>query len=353
VKCLLKYEWVKLPRDILPNTKGILNHWAKLASRAAFRNGQAKYCGHINEVMTGTWSGGVVGLKSILKQKSRAKTLEIMNELSKLGYISYALDVETKKLTYKIKDFVVECSGADCTNGNVYATDGYGFLCLPRNITERLAEQSYKFQDSDAWLDLWCHTVYQDPKNAFSYKAPIVQYGRYGAALTLENLGNRWGWEKTKVWRFLRKHGEVFTLYKLPGSYGCLIFNKLYPVDTEFTIPTQTDIVSIIEEIRIQSDNTYIQGTDNHKLNKMVAWYSKKLNMESANESEMAESVIEKDRVADLEPIIYAYISQCWNCKKYILDCQSEIKKTLKNQKIIRGPCPEFGHRFPTIGGFP
>ena len=50
MKCLMKYQWVKLPRNHLPEGKGIMNAWAKLASRAAFRKGQASYCGHINAV---------------------------------------------------------------------------------------------------------------------------------------------------------------------------------------------------------------------------------------------------------------------------------------------------------------
>ncbi len=60
--------------------------------------------------------------------------------------------------------------------GAVYATEGYGFLCLPRNITERLAEKRYIFEESDAWMDLWCHSVWEDPNNAFSFMAPTVQY---------------------------------------------------------------------------------------------------------------------------------------------------------------------------------
>ncbi len=47
MKCLMKHQWVKLPRNHLPEGKGIMNAWAKLASRAAFRKGQASYCGHI------------------------------------------------------------------------------------------------------------------------------------------------------------------------------------------------------------------------------------------------------------------------------------------------------------------
>lgn len=218
-KCLFRYQWVKLPRTHLPVGKGIMGYWAKLASRAAFRKGRAKYCGYTNDVMPGMWSGGVVGLKSILGVKSRTEALEIMNTLSRFGYIRYTLDEKTKKLEYAVTDWVVKCSGTECMSGTVYATDGYGFLCLPRNITQRLADQHYTFGESDAWLDLWCHTVWQETGNAFSYLAPAVQFGRLGAALTLEALGRRWGWEKTKVWRFFQKNGDAFALHRLPGSY--------------------------------------------------------------------------------------------------------------------------------------
>ena len=37
MKCLLKYQWVKLPRACLPQGKGLLGCWARLAARAAFR----------------------------------------------------------------------------------------------------------------------------------------------------------------------------------------------------------------------------------------------------------------------------------------------------------------------------
>ena len=100
-KCLFRYQWVKLPRAHLPVGKGIMGYWAKLASRAAFRKGQAKYCGYTNDVMPGMWSGGVVGLKSILGVKSRTEALEIMNTLSRFGYIRYTLDEKTKKLELK------------------------------------------------------------------------------------------------------------------------------------------------------------------------------------------------------------------------------------------------------------
>ena len=337
MKCLLKYQWVKLPRTHLPAGKGVMGYWARLASRAAFRKGQAKYCGYTNDVNIGTWSGGVVGLKSILCIKSRQKALEIMDTLTYLGYIEYTLDQKTKKLTYKINDFVVKCSGEPCIGPSaVYATDGYGFLCLPRNITERLAADGYTFEEADAWLDLWCHTVWQDPRNIFSFSAPAVQYGQNGAALTLETLGYRWGWEKTKVWRFLQKHQDAFTLHKLPGSFGCLIFNTQYPTGEVFAIPEQTEIIRILDEIRITARNTHLSGTDNERINKLIALYSQKLS--AARPSEPAAEPSE-NRVAVSAPITRAYFSpsNCGNCD---YDCWKISKGLLQTSGFqIRGPC--------------
>ena len=86
-----------------------------------------------------------VGLKSILGVRSRVKALQILDELSSLGFLKYSLDSQTKKLTYEITDWVVNCSGAECMSGAVYASTGYGFLCLPRNITQRLADAKRVF----------------------------------------------------------------------------------------------------------------------------------------------------------------------------------------------------------------
>lgn len=305
MKCLQKYQWVKLHRQHLPDAKGIMGAWMKLASRAAFRKGVSSYCGYKNPVEPGMWAGGVVGLKSILGCKSRSKALEMLEKLSTLGYLEYDLDKETKKLTYQITDWVVKCSGAACTKGATYTTDGYGFLCLPRNITERLAQQHFKFEEADAWLDLWCHTVWEDPDNGFSFFAPVIQYGKYGANLTLETLGQRWGWEKTKVWRFLKKHGDAFALYRLPGSYGCLIFNKLYPTGAEVSLPAQEEVVRIFKEIRSLGANTPKGNVGQTRFGKLVAWFSRKIS-----------------RVALLTPIIRAYISPPKSWKNVIDDCK-------------------------------
>ena len=111
------------------------------------------------------WAGGVVGLKSILGTRSRKAALETLEQLRELGYLSYSLDSTTKKLEYTLLDWVCTCTGEASVGESVYALNGSGFLCLPRSIPDRLANQHYYFEEADALLDLWCHTVWQEPKN--------------------------------------------------------------------------------------------------------------------------------------------------------------------------------------------
>ena len=351
MKCLMKYQWVKLPRDQMPPSKGIMGAWARLAARAAFRNGQAHYCGYVNQVTIGSWAGGIVGLKSILGIKNRKKALETMDKLVQLGYIDYELDPTTKKLTYQIKDWVVQCSGEPCMGTEaVYATQGYGFLCLPRNITQRLAEAHYQFAESDAWLDLWCHSVWQDSNNAFSHIAPAIQFGKYGAVLTLESLGHRWGWEKTKVWRFFKKYADAFPLYKLPGSFGCLIFNMAYPAGQSFPLPDPADVVRILDEIRICGENAHFRGINDHeRLCKMVAWYSRRIVLKAAED--ISAPTEPENRVAlPYHNNTRADFSHCGDCENSNKDCQCICTPAKKKTKAMTRAAPQTGPP-PDIGG--
>lgn len=193
MKCLFTYEWVKLPRAHIPTGKGLMGSFLRLASRAAFRSGKARYCGYTNDVNAGAWAGGIVGLKSILGIQDRKQALLVMDQLAEMGFISYSLNAKTKKLTYSIIDWVEECSGNAASGGAIYASEGYGFLCMRRCITEKLVGRGYCFRETDAWLDLWCHTVWGDPHNAFSRLAPVVQMARLRPILTLESPSVRRG----------------------------------------------------------------------------------------------------------------------------------------------------------------
>lgn len=102
-----------------------MGSWSRLAAAAAFRKGNAFYCGHINPVTPGMWSGGAVGLKAILGIKNRQKALNTLRDLEELGYLNVAFDGQTKQLSYQISDWVLKCSGSECMAGSVYATEGY------------------------------------------------------------------------------------------------------------------------------------------------------------------------------------------------------------------------------------
>gem|GEM_PF-1977621 len=100
MSCLLKFNWVKLPRDTLPPGKGLMGAWARLAARAAFRPGLANYCGYHNDVELASWIGGIVGLKSILNISNRQKAFpahiaeELDRPLESLDALLSMVDVE-------------------------------------------------------------------------------------------------------------------------------------------------------------------------------------------------------------------------------------------------------------------
>ena len=331
MSCLMKFKWVKLPREIIPQKKGVMGYWMKLASRVAFRKGESFYCGHTNQVEPGEWVGGIMGLKSILGVKSKEKVFAIMEKLSKLGYIRYTLDLETRKLSYKISDWVVECCGKECEKDNVYATNDFGFVCVPRDITERLVKAGYEFEESDAWIDLWVHTIFEDKKNFLTFFAPMVRFDNLKAFFTLEGLSRRWGWEKTKTWRFFQKNKEVFELYRLPGTYGCLIVNKFYPLSKNIKFPTQKEIIDLIYKARESLLEKNIDCTHGN-LGSLI----------SMMDDEFIECVIkgEENSVALFYCIIHAYISPCWKDFKVIYDCNGIyiFKRVVIDQRKICGP---------------
>lgn len=333
MSCLMKFKWVKLPRENIPDKKGIMGYWMKLATRVAFRKGSSFYCGHTNEVSPGEWVGGVMGLKSVLGVKSKDMVFEILEKLSNLEYITYKFDTETRRLSYMVRDWVIECSGKECEDDNVYATNDFGFLCVPRDITERLVESGYKFEESDAWLDLWTHTIFEDKKNFLTFFAPMVRFRDLKPFFTLEGLSRRWGWEKTKTWRFFQKNKEVFELYRLPGTYGCLIVNKLYPISKCVKFPTQKEIVSLIYQAREALIERNVDCSHGN-LGFLI---------ETLDEGFIADIVKGKDKnsVALFHYIIRAYISPCWNNDKEGYDCKGDYTfyKVVIEQIKIRGPC--------------
>ena len=136
----------------------------------------------------------------------------------------------------------------------------------------------------------------------------------------------------------MTKYGDVFALYGLPGSYGCLIFNKLYPTGSEVSVPNQEEIQRILDEIRIYGAGTHKTGSDHEHMNKLITWYSRRLTRSNLPDADTQNA---ENRVALSDPIIRAYLSPCRNCKNCGYDCQGKgyITQAVIETSKIRGPC--------------
>ena len=220
-------------------------------------------------------------------------------------------------------------------NGTVYATDGFGFLCLPRQ---------YYAATCRGAIYIWMKQTHGWISGATQYQRNRAMRFLYGASCSIRQLrrhindGKNWAsvgaGKRQRYGEFFKKHGDVFALYRLPGSYGCLVFNKSYPMDTEVSLPKQTEILRILGEIRIWGANTHKVGSDNDHINRLVTWYSR-------NAVEKSNDNVEENRVALSDSIIRAYFSPCWNCKNCEYVCRSKEYSGLKVQESnkIRGPC--------------
>lgn len=284
-KCPVDYKWVKVPRNLVPTKcKGILKDYFKIAFASAYKDGVVKYCGHTNDIKAKQWIGGVTGIKRLLERRSIDKALNAVCFLRDIGLVTMLFEYGGK-ITVDVPDIIIpqtcpaeerakryvdryiyEHDGvtlkeishlyeyAENHNGKCYVNDSSGFICIPRDLTERLVERHYVFDDADAFYDLYLHTVDRTESNPFSQICPTVMYKRGNSVFTLDYLCTRWGWSKCKVSRFFKKVSDYFSLVKLQSSYGCLIFNKVFQTDLKFTVPSQEDCFAIVNEMKSRSE---------------------------------------------------------------------------------------------------
>jgi hypothetical protein len=97
------------------------------------------------------------------------------------------------------------------------------------------------------------------------------------------------------------------------------------------------EIARILAEIRICGANTHFDGTDNAKINRLIAWHSRRV-LQRLNTNQAAEPP--ENRVAVSTHITRAYFSPP-HCKYCNYDCKRvdgyEITPSFWFQ--VRGPC--------------
>lgn len=285
-KCPVDYKWVKVPRSLMPpNCKGLMKDYFKIAFASAYKNGTVKYCGYENEVKVNQWVGGPAGLKRLLERRSRESAIDAVFLLEEFEYVTLFAE-SGKKATIDVLDLITPqtCSVkeqisndtekyitehyneldiseienlrryASDYNEKCYVNDNSGYICVPRNLCDRLVERGYVFDTADALYDLYIHTVHNYENNPFSQKCPCIMYDRGTHILTLNSLGERWGWSLSKVSRFFKKYSDYFSLVKLQSSYGCVIFNKVFQTDSETTVPTQEECFAIVNDFKARGE---------------------------------------------------------------------------------------------------
>ena len=136
MKCLLKYQWVKLPRACLPQGKGLLGCWARLAARAAFRKGRSALLWIYESCKAGGMVRRHCGSEKHPWHEKPWKSITDSRFTPEVGLYCLQSGSYYEKIRNTIRDWVLRCSGEGCMNGTVYATDGL-WLSLPTQIYSR------------------------------------------------------------------------------------------------------------------------------------------------------------------------------------------------------------------------
>ena len=279
--CYFKYTWAKVPKELIPYGKGVLSDYLHLIAAAAARDGEMRYCGHLNKVRRGEWSGGVVGLKAILETRSTKDAFVALERVREMGLVEYSYAGPGMLLTYRILKY----PEMNYPNSKAVTYDSKsGFLSIPRGLADPFSEKRYVFEEGDAWTDLWLHTVMNDTVNVFSFIMPVIQFEVSRPAMKLDRLADRWSWSKAKVQRFFVKYAGTFRLYKLPGSYGCVLFNTLYGGD-HCGVDPATDIADVCSYIRQFGANDRNEIPDRDHFCSLVYEYSSELIRMLVNEN--------------------------------------------------------------------
>ena len=187
-----------------------------LFSYANFRSNERVIYGDRYMEAPGQWICKLGALPRILRVHSKAQALELMEYFRNHGFLTFEiLDEEKEILRFTIADWKEHCTHLQY---NYYSYKGSGFFFFPLPVGRLLLKTARKevgivFSELDAIMDMWLHTILNDPQVRGSEYMPVVYYSnmRGMPLLSYTYLARRWGWSKSRVGRFMLKAGE----------YGC------------------------------------------------------------------------------------------------------------------------------------
>lgn len=184
-----------------------------LFSYANFRSNERVINGDRYMEAPGQWICKIGALPRILRVHSKTQALELMEYFQNHGFLTFEiLDEEKEILRFTIADWKEHCTHLQY---NYYSYKGSGFFFFPLPVGRLLLKTARKevgivFSELDAIMDMWLHTILNDPKVRGSEYMPVVYYSnmRGMPLLSYTYLARRWGWSKSRVGRFMLKAGE-------------------------------------------------------------------------------------------------------------------------------------------------
>ena len=178
----------------------------------------------------GQWICKLGSLPRILRVHSKRQALEQLDYYEKYGFLTYEwLDEENEIIRFSITNWKEHCTSLQY---NYYSYKGSGFFFFPLPVGRMLLRVALKtdgivFSELDAIMDMWLHTILNDPKVRGSEYMPVVYYSNMRGVplLSYTYLAKRWGWSKSRVGRFMLKAGEygIISRVSFSSSRGSVI----------------------------------------------------------------------------------------------------------------------------------
>lgn len=201
-----------------------------LFSYANFRSNERMISGARYMEAPGQWICKLGSLPRILRVHSKRQALEQLDYYEKYGFLTYEwLDKENEIIRFSITNWKEHCTSLQY---NYYSYKGSGFFFFPLPVGRMLLRIAHKtegivFSELDAIMDMWLHTILNDPKVRGSEYMPVVYYSNMRGVplLSYTYLAKRWGWSKSRVGRFMLKAGEygIISRVSFSSSRGSVI----------------------------------------------------------------------------------------------------------------------------------
>ena len=216
-----------------------------LFSYANFRSNNRRFGTQSYLEGPGQWICKLSALPRILRVHSKSQALELLDYFKDAGFLDYEiLDEDAGLIRYTIKNWKRHCIHLEY---NYYSYKGSGFFFFPLSAGRSLISASRRngtvtFAELDAIMDLWLHTVLNEPKVCGSEFMPVVYYANMKGQplLSYSYLAKRWGWSKSRVGRFILKIEEagIISRVSFSSSRGsvispCLYREMIYGADCE------------------------------------------------------------------------------------------------------------------------